>query len=690
METITKKCCLVLLCALLHPLMTQAQELLINGQDDAYPQAAAPALMAHYQNNTIFATSKSVQNLRGGQLLSSGKGVNSLAVSPTGNSFAIVKDKVKAVTVYDLWNNNRKLGSFKLKSQPTGCAYTADGTRLLVADETGQLSFVRLRDYRQMEAVALPFAVNRIVVSDNGEFMAATDGGRVVVLGMTDKVELANLSASSSVTDLNFSAGSKELAVLSSDGQMVIYDTRTFSPTQTVKSLGEGRACDIHPDGKYVSVVTGDSRISLVNLVNDADRLYVNAEEGGVTDAFFAKDSRGVVYLVYNTEKAIHYKQMNELPPYLTKMLDDEVAARMAEWEKRMPEETDEEYMMRVNDETRAAQMRLFEEEVATRMADEYATDYQMTLGNYNPETNMMALDFDDMPTIYIDVPKEDLHYFMNPDDIEIRNPIYGVGENDKFELLYADIYNKNTGKTYTFDNRTRQSLDYLAEDNGFLPLEVAQQGAMDEMKLDEMKNDMVSTAMMDNKLSDATKISVSTNTQTEVDDEGNRHINYKVSFGYQVEGSFSEREDFAPGRYKAEQSAAAQTMLGIINKAMQTDFAQYVKEGKKVKIITTGSADASPIKKALPYSGEYGEFKDAPAVKDDYPITVSVNKASGIVTNEQLAFLRAQGMQHSMKKNVKALEKMDTNFETHIEQATEVGGQYRRIRVDYIFVDAF
>ena len=68
--------------------------------------------------------------------------------------------------------------------------------------------------------------------------------------------------------------------------------------------------------------------------------------------------------------------------------------------------------------------------------------------GNYNPETNMMALDFEDMPPIYIDVPKEDLRYFMNADDIEIRNPIYGVGKNDKFELLYADIYNKQTGKS--------------------------------------------------------------------------------------------------------------------------------------------------------------------------------------------------------------------------------------------------
>lgn len=35
-----------------------------------------------------------------------------------------------------------------------------------------------------------------------------------------------------------------------------------------------------------------------------------------------------------------------------------------------MPGETLEEYNLRVNDETRAQQMRLFEQEIATRMAD--------------------------------------------------------------------------------------------------------------------------------------------------------------------------------------------------------------------------------------------------------------------------------------------------------------------------------
>lgn len=691
MRKITKSCCILSMCTFLSSQIVLAQEsLVLNGTDEAYQQTATPILLGNYQNNTIFVVGKNVSNLRGGQLLSSNKQIRSMAVSPVGTTFAVVREQEKCVDIYDLWSKSKKIGTAKLNDVVTACCYSSDGVRLAIADEKGQISFFRLSDFSLIDATSLSFVANKLVVSDDGKLLAASNGTNVVVIGMDDKVQRAELSVSSKLSAMKFSPDSKELALLAYNGQMKVFDTRTFNQKWDIQSLGEGRDCDFHPNGKYIAVVTGNSRISLVNVVDDADRMYVDTDEGGVNDLLFAKDNRGGLYLVYNTSNAVHYKQMNELPPYLTKLLDDEVQARMAEWEKRMPDETDEEYQLRVNDETRAAQMRMLEEEIATRMAGDYGTDSQMTLGNYNPETNMMALDFEDMPPIYIDVPKEDLRYFMNADDIEIRNPIYGVGKNDKFELLYADIYNKQTGKTYVFDNRERKSLDYLAEENGFLPLEYAQAGAMDEMKLDELKETEMLAAKQDKKLSDHTKINVGTNTFNEVDKDGQRHLNYKVSFNYTVDDKFSSREDFAPGRYKTNESAAAQTMLSIMDKAMQSDFSKYIKEGKTVKVVVTGSADGSPIKRPLTYSGEYGDYDNAPVNFKGETLALTVNKKTGIATNEQLAFMRSMGMKDSIKKKISVLQKMDCLFESQIEQAEEIGGKYRRIYVDFIFVDAF
>jgi hypothetical protein len=108
------------------------------------------------------------------------------------------------------------------------------------------------------------------------------------------------------------------------------------------------------------------------------------------------------------------------------------------------------------------------------------------------------------------------------------------------------------------------------------------------------------------------------------------------------------------------------------------------------VKIVIKGSADAAPIKKALTYKNEYGEFTDAPVIANGEATTLTVNKKTGIRTNEELAFLRAMGMKDSMEKGVKALKTMIATYETQVEQAEGVGGQFRRIFVDYIFEDAF
>ena len=83
-------------------------------------------------------------------------------------------------------------------------------------------------------------------------------------------------------------------------------------------------------------------------------------------------------------------------------------------------------------------------------------------------------------------------------------------------------------------------------------------------------------------------------------------------------------------------------SLMKIVKEAFEGDFAKYLSEGKQVKVIITGSADASPIRGRIAYRGQYGEFVDEPYYKDGNLDNITVTKASGITTNEQLALLRA------------------------------------------------
>ena len=82
-------------------------------------------------------------------------------------------------------------------------------------------------------------------------------------------------------------------------------------------------------------------------------------------------------------------------------------------------------------------------------MAKEYLPESQMSLGGYNPENRMLTLEFDNMPPMYLTVPEDEVKTFMNPADLELRNPVYGIGAADKFELVYAEVYNKSTGCSF-------------------------------------------------------------------------------------------------------------------------------------------------------------------------------------------------------------------------------------------------
>mgnify|MGYP000028936777 CR=1 FL=1 len=180
--------------------------------------------------------------------------------------------------------------------------------------------------------------------------------------------------------------------------------------------------------------------------------------------------------------------------------------------------------------------------------------------------------------------------------------------------------------------------------------------------------------------------ISLKPRTQSVVEDEV-----YKVGYQYEViNKEFSAKEDFPSGGYDIERSNAAMSLMKIIKNAFEGDFSKYLSEGKQVKVIVTGSADASPIRGRIAYNGQYGEFIDEPYYKDGNLDNITVTKASGITANEQLALMRAAGVKNYIEKNVTTLDNTKNEYEYHVEVAKERGGEFRKINVEFVIMDAF
>lgn len=657
-----------------------------------YKQPINPIGADNYQYATFSFNGHKSYNLKGFLVGSASYDIVSLKYNPAGTAYALLSSNSKkgVVEIFDPWEVDKVLFTLKNESLPTAICYSADSRRFFIADNQGSVKVFETRQYTKTVDWSLAFTPSILVSSPNNYYVVAAGGPSVAVLNQETGGTRIRLSALAEVKDVGFSEDSQMMGVLSGDGRLVVYDTRSFNVTHEFTMLGSALSLSFHPEGKYIAVLTSDKEITFVNMVDKNDRYVLQDQEGGATYLRFLKDGNRKVYLSYNSVKAVKYRVLKGFAPNMRKMLMTELNARMEEWAKMLPGETMEDYQNRVNEETRLQQVQLFEQEIATELAGDLLMQSTITLGSYNPETSMLTLGFNNMPQIYLTVPENEVASFSNVNDLVFSDVMYGMTMDEKFEMTYAKVYNKSTGKTYEFNNKERRPLDFLNTDDNFVPIELVQQSSMEDFKLQGIMDDIVKDAKERSQISDHTHIKVGTSVETDTDADGKKINNYKINFNYTVEESYSIKDDFAAGKYKIEQSNAALSMLKIVTQAFQQDFAQYLKPGKKIIVKVTGSADALKINGTIPYDGSYGNFEGEPYYLDGGLNAMTLDSHTGVKSNEQLAFLRAVAVKDYVDKNVTGLDSMQTDCQYHIEVADKAGSQYRRINLEFIFIDAF
>lgn len=641
--------------------------------------------ICYYNGNSVY-------NIRSSEFCHPGK-IFSLKVSPNTLSFAVLyaKKNGRGVKLYS-YTDGKDLYTFKLESMPTAISYSANAKYFMIATDDYDVQVYNLSTKEQIRKIRTTTVANNIALSDNGYYLAAIDGNILYIhnaeTGRVRKV----LEIGANINWVAFSPDNNKVAVLVETGKLYFYDTKNFNLTETYDGMGDARCCSFHPEGKYISVITSSDKIKVINMKNPTDREEITSAYPGITQLGYCSfvDKSKPVILAYNNTKQLVFHDLGNLVPDYEHLVADEVETLMDDWMKMMPGETLEDYQLRVNEETRAAQYAKFENKIATEMAGDKVGSADVSFGSYNQEQSMLEVNFDNMPSIYLEVPQEDVAEFSNPDKLTFNNSIYGIGKNDQFELLYTEVTNTETGKKYVFDNMAKQSLEYLSSDDNFVPLDLIQQSSMEEVTLQEIRQEVVDEAQEKNLISEHTHIGVKTKVAASTDADGNKIMNYNIDFNYVVDSAFSVLEDFRPGKYNSFESASAEAMLKIVKNAFEKDFRQYVQAGKKVQIIVTGAADALPISRKIAYGGEYGDHEDETVTKNGELSTLTLTVQSGITSNEQLAFARALSVKDFIVKNITELHSMQTEYDYVINVSNEYGAEFRRIGITFIFLDAF
>ena len=671
------------------------------GSHREFTQKVTPELFDNESYFVLYISGGKVYNIRSFEVDPELNYARNITIQPGSQDCAVItkkkagaelkSDKVPSA-VYVKKSGAKVFNRFiKDKVEMLSIAYAPNGKRLAVGYANNSVNFYDTKKYELLTSFTPGIKPALLALSVNEYFAAVTDGKSIEVWNIMDMNLRKKLQPSAVVNSISFSNDNSMMAVLTADGTATIYDTKTFNEVNTIKGLGEGIFCKFHPENKYLGVTTNRNTIVMLNLKDSDDKVEIKGEDG-LNHFNYCSDYNdpNVLFLLYASGNDLVWEPLSSLKDNLGQMLLEKVNTKMNEWMKKRDDESMDEYRIRVNDETRAKQMLDFEHELATDMAGDIINRQNVKFGNYNTNSGLLAVDFDGLPSIMLDVPRDEIATIGAPSDLTFTNTVYAINDKDEFEVIYTEALNKQTGKKYVYDNLDRKSVTAMTLDEDFVPLELIQQSNMEEMILKDIKEKVMEKAKLENKITDHTHINVNTEVINDVDANGKKILNYKVGYNYEVEQDFVAKDDFASGRYKTSESNAAMSMLKIVEEAFSNDFAQYIKPGKRIKIKVSGSADAAPIHGTIPYDGCYGEYDNELCYKNGVLSKISVNKASGVTENEQLAFLRASGVKDYIANNITSLKDMVKDYEYNIELYDKKGGEYRRISVEFLFFDAF
>lgn len=624
--------------------------------------------------------------------------IERIVFNPTGSSIALLRAK-NPISIYSFRDRNKKLfelkekrKKLKAKPMPVSMCYSADARSFIVGNSLGEIVIYDTKEYMPLAYIQGEAPATALAMSSNNYFIAAAAGQNINIWNFQTKELRKAISMPAVVKEVTFSPDAALLAVTTDDNHLTIIDTKNWDKVDIFDKLGGTLSSpSFHPEGKYISVVKDGKNIEIINLKNGVVEQDIVDPIGGVTGGrFFKNNQNSEVFLLTNRTKQMVFWDANGLNPFYGKIMGREVDAKMNEWVKMMQGESMEDYAIRVNDETRIKQQQLFAQEVATALAGDRISMDNPFIDGYDASNNMLNIGFKGLPSIGLEVPSNEAGDFKDG-KMKFSNAVYVLNDKDEFELAYVEVTNETTNKVYIYDNIGRTKLTALEADENFVPLEIMQQATREEAQLAEIKEQVIEEKKQDKLITDNTQINVKTEVIPGVDANGKKILNYKVGYQYEViNKEFSAKEDFPSGGYNIERSNAAMSLMKIIKNAFEGDFAKYLSEGKQVKVIITGSADAAPIRGRLAYDGRYGEFVDEPYYKDGNLDNITVTKAGGITQNEQLALMRAAGVKTYIEKNVTTLGNTKNEYEYHVEVAKERGGEFRKINVEFVIMDAF
>jgi len=187
----------------------------------------------------------------------------------------------------------------------------------------------------------------------------------------------------------------------------------------------------------------------------------------------------------------------------------------------------------------------------------------------------------------------------------------------------------------------------------------------------------------------------ISDNVITEVNVEtiimdGKKALN--ITYGYTLKNNAMKlrTDDFGPGKYLVNESNALQVTLAVLKRNLHGQLAGYVTPFKEISITINGSADAVPVKKIIPYKGEFGDHLIRDCEFEGKSYKMIMTKTQGIKNNQSLAFLRSYAVRDYLNNYIFQQRYPKLTYHHSAMVKGQRGAQFRRVFIEIIVFNAF
>lgn len=239
-----------------------------------------------------------------------------------------------------------------------------------------------------------------------------------------------------------------------------------------------------------------------------------------------------------------------------------------------------------------------------------------------------------------------------------------------------AQVGEKSLNKRY--QNEIRDSLAQV----------VAQRGR----EMQRTAENLLTALPNNEKLYDESYMSVEAELIDTVYADGTLHLDLLYRISYNCRHLEGWTDDYPLGAFDVDSSNSCRAICRLTKRFVETTLKDVATAGREVDITISSSADGTEFTTRMPYDGRYGDFRYCPTVFNGERVRISVERATGINNNCQLAYLRTQSVKAFLEENVEVLKKTRNHYQfvTQSYKDSINTHYYRRSSIEIRFYDVF